>query len=276
MALPTTSLSFSALQTEFGGSNPISLSEYYRGAGGGWVPSGTTSAYGTIPTSGQISLGVFRGTSDFVFVPGSNTFTANASFTVPAGYSTITLEAWGGGGGGGSAAALNLAFDGPTALATTITGTGVSISAGGGIGGGYANTSQSPGPDGAGGTASGGTTSNVNGASGNSASGGTAPSGSVVGGAGGAHGFSTGSAGSYVGTSGSAPGGGGGGSEFEQAFKAGGGLFDSGSGGSGAYVKTISSTIPAGTVLTITVPPITSNSATAALGGLGRVIITYS
>lgn len=63
MALPTTSLSFSALQTEFsGGSNPISLSEYYRGGGNGYVPSGTTSAYGTIPTSGQISLGVFRGT----------------------------------------------------------------------------------------------------------------------------------------------------------------------------------------------------------------------
>lgn len=60
MALPTTSLSFSALQAEFGGSNPISLSEYYRG--GPYVPSGTTSAYGTIPTSGQISLGVFRGT----------------------------------------------------------------------------------------------------------------------------------------------------------------------------------------------------------------------
>lgn len=60
MALPTTSLSFSALQTEFGGSNPISLSEYYRG--GAYVPSGTTSSYGTIPTSGSISMGVFRGT----------------------------------------------------------------------------------------------------------------------------------------------------------------------------------------------------------------------
>lgn len=66
MALPTTSLSFSALQTEFGGSNPISLSEYYRGAGGGYVPSGTTSSYGTIPTSGQINLGVFRGTQKVV------------------------------------------------------------------------------------------------------------------------------------------------------------------------------------------------------------------
>lgn len=61
MALPTTSLSFSALQTEFGGSNPISLGEYRRG--GPYVPSGTTSAYGTIPTSNSnINMGVFRGT----------------------------------------------------------------------------------------------------------------------------------------------------------------------------------------------------------------------
>lgn len=60
MTLPITNLTFSALQTEFGGSNPISLSEYYRG--GFYVPSGTTSDYGTIPTSDQISFGVFRGT----------------------------------------------------------------------------------------------------------------------------------------------------------------------------------------------------------------------
>jgi hypothetical protein len=65
MALPTTSLSFSALQTEFGGSNPISLGEYRRG--GPYVPSGTTSAYGTIPTSNSnINMGVFRGTQKAV------------------------------------------------------------------------------------------------------------------------------------------------------------------------------------------------------------------
>lgn len=64
MTLPLTNLTFSALQTEFGGSNPISLSEYYRG--GLYVPSGTTSAYGTIPTSGQISFGVFRGTQSIL------------------------------------------------------------------------------------------------------------------------------------------------------------------------------------------------------------------
>ena len=99
MALPTTSLSFSALQTEFGGSNPISLSEYVRG--GAYVPSGTTSAYGTIPTSNSnIALGLFRGTSDFV--PGSTTFTSSGTFTVPSGYTTLTIEVWGAGGEGGT------------------------------------------------------------------------------------------------------------------------------------------------------------------------------
>jgi hypothetical protein len=71
MALPTTSLSFSALQTEYGNSNPISLSEYYRG--GLNVPAGQTSGFGTIPTSGTINMGVFRGTtkvaSEVVFLP---------------------------------------------------------------------------------------------------------------------------------------------------------------------------------------------------------------
>lgn len=66
MTLPTTSLAFSALQTEFGGANPISLSEYYRS--GSYVPTGTTSSYGTIPTSGQISLGVFRGTQKVTYL----------------------------------------------------------------------------------------------------------------------------------------------------------------------------------------------------------------
>lgn len=89
MPLPTTNLSFSALQTEFGGSNPIALSEYYRG--GLYVPSGTTSAYGTIPTSGQISFGVFRGTAKPITVSGTAGFTTlggGKSSSVLSGYST--------------------------------------------------------------------------------------------------------------------------------------------------------------------------------------------
>lgn len=60
-------LSLSAVQTEFGGTNPVGLSEYY--AGGGLVPPGTTSGnvgYPTptstpIPSSGAISFTNFYG-----------------------------------------------------------------------------------------------------------------------------------------------------------------------------------------------------------------------
>ena len=61
MTLPTTNLSLGAIQNEFLGDDPISLSEYYRG--GLYVGSVVTSAYGTIPTSGAISIGIFRGTT---------------------------------------------------------------------------------------------------------------------------------------------------------------------------------------------------------------------
>ena len=57
--LPTTDLKMSDIQTKFGGSDPISLSEYYKG--GSNVPStGLIEPY-TIPTTGQISIGDFRG-----------------------------------------------------------------------------------------------------------------------------------------------------------------------------------------------------------------------
>jgi hypothetical protein len=63
MTLPTSGpLSLSNIQTEFGGSNPISLSEYY--AGGGLVPPGTTGTNGAVPTSGAISINNFYGTSN--------------------------------------------------------------------------------------------------------------------------------------------------------------------------------------------------------------------
>ena len=44
------------VQTEFGGSNPISLSEYYKG--GTYVPSSITAS---IPVSGAIDMSIFRG-----------------------------------------------------------------------------------------------------------------------------------------------------------------------------------------------------------------------
>jgi hypothetical protein len=63
MTLPTSGpLTLSDIQTEFGGSNPISLSEYY--AGGGLVPPGTTGTNGAVPSSGTISISNFYGTSN--------------------------------------------------------------------------------------------------------------------------------------------------------------------------------------------------------------------
>jgi hypothetical protein len=65
MTLPTSGpLSLSDIQTEFGGSNPISLNEYY--AGGTYVPAGTTGTNGAVPSSGAISISNFYGTTSLV------------------------------------------------------------------------------------------------------------------------------------------------------------------------------------------------------------------
>jgi len=61
MAIQTSgAITLSDIQTEFGGSNPVSLSEYY--AGGSYVPSGTSGTNGAVPTSGEIAVSDFYGT----------------------------------------------------------------------------------------------------------------------------------------------------------------------------------------------------------------------
>ena len=63
MAIPASGpLSMTDIQTEFGGTNPIGLNEYY--AGGGLVPAGMTGTYGAVPSSGEISIRNFYGTSN--------------------------------------------------------------------------------------------------------------------------------------------------------------------------------------------------------------------
>ncbi len=57
------SLAFSEIQAEFGGSSPISLSEYF--AGGAYVPAGTSGINGAVPSSGAISVSKFYGTSAY-------------------------------------------------------------------------------------------------------------------------------------------------------------------------------------------------------------------
>lgn len=67
MALPASgTITLADIQTEFGGSNPISLSEYYRG--GAYVTSNNTN----VPTSGTISLSNFYGAvKQFAFTIGT-------------------------------------------------------------------------------------------------------------------------------------------------------------------------------------------------------------
>ena len=82
MTMPSSGvISFADLQTEFGGSNPISINEYY--GGGGYVPSGTINASNSqIPSSGQVSLGAFYGCKQ-----------------VPSAFPVRVLIVGGGGGG---------------------------------------------------------------------------------------------------------------------------------------------------------------------------------
>lgn len=92
MPIPSSgAISLSTVQTEFGGSNPIGINEYY--AGGGLVPSGTSGTYGAVPSSGVISLQKFYGTQNaFVFnaTIASNTQNYNIkSAAIAAGWNQV-------------------------------------------------------------------------------------------------------------------------------------------------------------------------------------------
>ena len=151
MALPASgAISLQAIQTEFGGSNPISINEYYRG--GGLVTDNNTS----IPTSGQISFNQFYNGAKATFIAATggtqttvgsyryHTFTGNGTFTVTATsnvYNTIEylIVAGGGaggrqgGGGGGAGGAIDSSFT------PSVTSYSITIGAGG-SGGQPANT----------------------------------------------------------------------------------------------------------------------------------------
>lgn len=90
MALQTSgAISLANVQTEFGGVNPISISEYYGKAAG-------------IPASGTISLSHFYGKSNGVLTLKEVVFNASGTFTMPANVvnNQIIVGCTGGGGGG--------------------------------------------------------------------------------------------------------------------------------------------------------------------------------
>ena len=77
-------ISLADIQTEFGGSNPIGLNEYYG------VDTG-------IPSSGQISIGDFYGATNTPWAPTqSTTLTSSQSWTVPSGITTVRFTLTGG------------------------------------------------------------------------------------------------------------------------------------------------------------------------------------
>ena len=80
MAVPASpnAASFSDIQSTFGGSNPISLSEYYTGGGLTRTGTGVHTPNG-IPTSGAISVNDFRGANNY-FESWSTTITEADAF----------------------------------------------------------------------------------------------------------------------------------------------------------------------------------------------------
>ena len=92
MALPSSgTLKLSDIQGEFGGSNPIKLSEYY-GADAG------------VPNSGTIKVSDFYGKSSFTAFGYRDFINVGwQSMNAPAGVSSICIVCIGGGGGGGAA-----------------------------------------------------------------------------------------------------------------------------------------------------------------------------
>lgn len=95
MVLPVSPnpITLANIQTEFGGANPVSLSEYY--AGGTYVAAATNGFPGgvstAIPTSGAISLGSFHGATAVV-VPNvamlANQIVSGGDFNSSGGYNS--------------------------------------------------------------------------------------------------------------------------------------------------------------------------------------------
>ena len=116
MSIPLTGpVTLAQLQTEFGGTDPVSMNEYYRG--GAFVPNSVRNA--GIPTSGAISLEQFRGSSKTA---------------------TVTYAIIGGGGAGGFGVGdkgeTNRGTFGSSGGNSSISGSGVqTITAAGGAGG---------------------------------------------------------------------------------------------------------------------------------------------
>ena len=126
MALPSSGpLSLSDIQAEFGGTNPISISEYYKG--GAFVL--TTDFAPNVPTSGTINIGDFYGARKTTLTTLTFTTAGDNLFVVPStvvgNLQIVTMTGGGGGGGGPDSQPGASGYGG-----LTITGGNVPVSAG--------------------------------------------------------------------------------------------------------------------------------------------------
>jgi hypothetical protein len=93
MTTPTGTISMTDIQTEFGGSSPIALDEYY--AGGSYVPAGLSG----VPSSGTISMNNLRGKTKTtpltsVVTPGTTAEGNNFTVTVSASTTVYPTIYW--------------------------------------------------------------------------------------------------------------------------------------------------------------------------------------
>jgi hypothetical protein len=247
-----------SIATEFGGTAPLRLSQYYRG--GGRTDAGAPN----VPTSGRISLGAFRGAAKVV--PGSANFITpgTATFTVPF-YNQMTVEVWGAGGSGGGGFNFgNGVAGGPSAVA------GLGLTAGGGGAGQSRNNGYA---GGAGGVATGGNDRNWNGEAGNRL--GTVTSGRVNYGGRDGFRFAQNLEPGYTGDTPGTPDGGGG--------RGGYGNGNGGGGGGGAYLRSVytAGAVTPGANLTLTIGAggpglLDGSSGPGGAGARGRVFIAWS
>jgi hypothetical protein len=125
MAIPLTgTISLTDIQTEFGGTNPASLSEYYKG--GAYVLS--TDYAPNVPTSGKISLSDFYGARKTTVTTLTFTSVGDNFFALPAtvvGNLSVTITGGGGGGGGSDSQSGAPGYSG-----LTVTGSSFPVSAG--------------------------------------------------------------------------------------------------------------------------------------------------
>ena len=126
MALPSIGpLSLTDIQAEFGGTNPISLSEYYKG--GAFVL--TTDFAPNVPTSGRINISDFYGARKTTLTTLTFTTAGDNLFVVPStvvgNLQIVTMTGAGGGGGGPDSQPGASGYGG-----LTITGGNVPVSAG--------------------------------------------------------------------------------------------------------------------------------------------------